>query len=211
MDEAQDVTRPMPAPSNGSDPVPTVPAPDDEAQAEAALEEYDDGLMAAEVRAALEADPDGSDAAFAPALAAETARFGEATAARPLCQWCNAPLPVADAARCPSCKAILQPIDDVDVPGLTTVSAETRAAVRREDVIQRAAEDPRLLATLDPSVLTPPADVLGGPPSPDSYQPPSPEVREMMRRIKWEAFEADPVAIIDPGPLADGRPEEETL
>jgi hypothetical protein len=192
---------------------PSLPV-DDEA-VEAALDEYQDGLLAAEVRAAIESS-DAVDATFSPNIDPSSVRFGEPTPTKPVCQWCNADLPSADVDRCPSCKVALKPVEGHrEVPGLTTASSETLAAIQRIE-IQRQTASVNLMrpdGTVDPDLITvhelPVSAELLGPETAESYQPPSAEVREMMRRIKWEAFEADPIGMIDPGPLADRRSQRE--
>jgi hypothetical protein len=39
----------------------------------------------------------------------------------PICPWCSATLPAADATACPSCEARLVDTSDVDIPGVTAV------------------------------------------------------------------------------------------
>ena len=187
-----------------------------EIDAEAELDAYHDELLAAEARAAIESDP-GADAAFAETLDPAVFRFGEAVPVRPTCMWCTAALPVADAARCPTCGALLQPIDvDPDLPGLTTVSDNARAARVRLELAGRLATGDPALAPVgsDPDLvaiqsLRSPADLFGGHEPPESYAPPSAEVRSQMRRILWEAIEADPVGFVDPGPLSERRGDDE--
>jgi hypothetical protein len=216
---AEPMTASHPGPSEAPD---AAPVADDEATAvaddeatEAALDEYEDGLLAAEVRAAVESS-DAVDATFSATLDPASVRFGEATPTKPVCQWCNADLPSADLDRCPSCKVALKPVEGHrEVPGLTTVSSEAQAAIQRIEIQRQMASVnlTRADGTLDPDLITVQklpvtADILG-PETTESYQPPSAEVREMMRRIKWEAFEADPLGMIDPGPLADRRSQRE--
>jgi hypothetical protein len=207
----------VPVTPSRSDPVEmaATSSPADDEAAEAALDEYQDGLLAAEVRAAIETS-DAGDATFAPTIDPASIHFGEPTPTKPVCQWCNAELPSTDVERCPTCKVALKPVEGHrEVPGLTTVSSETLAAIQRIEIQRQVASVNLLRAdgTHDPDLITVhelpvPADILG-PETAESYQPPSPEVREMMRRIKWEAFEADPVAMVDPGPLADRRSQRE--
>lgn len=201
------------SPAGPEGPDASLPA-DDEA-VEAALDEYEDGLLAAEVRAAVESS-DAVDATFSPNIDASSVRFGEPTPTKPVCQWCNAELPSADVERCPSCKVALKPVEGHrEVPGLTSVSSEARAAIQRIEIQRQVAtvDLTRADGTPDPDLITVhelpvSADILG-PETTESYQPPSAEVREMMRRIKWEAFEADPLGMVDPGPLADRRSQRE--
>jgi hypothetical protein len=195
--------------------MPDASLPADDEAAEAALDEYEDGLLAAEVLAAVESS-DAVDAKFAPNLDPSSVRFGEPTPTKPVCQWCNAELPSADVERCPSCKVALKPVEGHrEVPGVTSVSSETRAAMQRIEIQRQVAtvDLTRADGTTDPDLITVhelpvSADILG-PETAESYQPPSAEVREMMRRIKWEAFEADPLGMVDPGPLADRRSQRE--
>jgi hypothetical protein len=219
MPAAQSPVEPatMPVTASGTGPEgaadPDLPA-DDEA-VEAALDEYQEGLQAAEVRAAVESS-DAVDATFSPNIDPSNIRFGEPTPTKPVCQWCNAELPAPDLERCPSCKVALKPVEGHrDVPGLTTVSSETLAAIQRIEIQRQVASVNLMRAdgTPDQDLITlhelpVSADILG-PETAESYQPPSAEVREMMRRIKWEAFEADPIGMVDPGPLADRRSQRE--
>jgi hypothetical protein len=212
MDEPRDGVAP---PVEAAQVAASAPDTSDVEAAEAELDAYHDQLLAAEVRAAIETDEDG-DVRFTSTLDPASARFGETAPLRPSCQWCTAELPVADAARCPTCGALLQPIDDEpDVPGITSMSDEARASLEREarrrlsmaDTAPSAPQDdPELVAATG---LTPPADLFEGAQPRESYAPPSAEVRKMMRRILWEAIEADPVGFVDPGPLSDARKEEE--
>jgi hypothetical protein len=43
----------------------------------------------------------------------------------------------------------------------------------------------------------------------DAFQPPSRDVRQAMLQIEFEADRADPMRIVDPGPLAERRRDEE--
>ncbi len=144
-------------------------------------------------------DGDG-DLAFSPTLPPETVRFGEATPVEPCCEWCNASLPAADAARCPSCGALLQPLNgETEVPGLTTISSAARAAAERVER-QRAQTA---------SWAAPASAQLTRPPSHEAYQPPDEEVQAAMREIERQATEADALRNVDPGPLAERNQEEE--
>ncbi len=144
-------------------------------------------------------DDDGGDVAFSESLPPETARFGEPSAVEPCCEWCNARLPQPDAARCPSCGALLQPLNgDTEVPGLTTISSAARAAAERAER-QRVREDGAAGAVAAP---------LSQPPSRDVYEPPSDEVMAAMREIEREVARADALRDVEPGPLATGEQEE---
>ncbi|MFH0751298.1 MAG: hypothetical protein V2B17_05640 [Chloroflexota bacterium] len=61
----------------------------------------------------------------------------EGRALVPICPWCSATLPVADAAACPSCEARLVDTSDVDIPGLTTVDPAMLAAAAAPRKIRR--------------------------------------------------------------------------
>jgi hypothetical protein len=206
---------PVTASGAGPDEAADLDLPADDEAVEAALDEYQEGLQAAEVRAAIESS-DAVDATFSPNIDPSNIRFGEPTPTKPVCQWCNAELPAPDLERCPSCKVALKPVEGHrDVPGLTTVSSETLAAIQRIEIQRQVASVNLMRAdgTPDQDLITlhelpVSADILG-PETAESYQPPSAEVREMMRRIKWEAFEADPIGMVDPGPLADRRSQRE--
>jgi hypothetical protein len=201
---------PPPAPSRASPDGGAVDA--DVEAAEAELDAYHDELAAAEMHARVETSDPGWDASFAATLDPETAHFGEATHTQPTCQWCHAELPVADAARCPTCGAILQPLDmDADVPGVTSVSGQMRAELEMVEYRRRLAHaqgreagppDVELLARRP----TPPQELFGGKEPPESYAPPSDDVRKEMRKILLEAIEADPDSFVEPGPLSEAPP-----
>ena len=143
-------------------------------------------------------DGDG-DFAFSETLPPETARFGEPSPVEPSCEWCNARLPDPDAARCPSCGALLQPLNgETEVPGLTTISTAARAAAER-------AERHRAVAGASARGA---GRQLPRPTSPDAYEPPSEEVLAAMREIEREAAAADPQRDVEPGPLADGEEDQ---
>ena len=150
-------------------------------------------------------DDDEGDVAFSEELDPAIKSFGAPTPVPPSCQWCHAVLPVADAARCPSCGAILQPIEGIeDVPGLTTMSDAARAALERVEMRRRqAASEPLPVRPQFPSVV----DADAEPPSPGAYEPPADEVRAAMLQIELEAAAADRLRDVDPAPLRD-RTEE---
>jgi len=55
----------------------------------------------------------------------------------PICPWCSATLPAADAAVCPSCDARLVDTADVEIPGLTAVDPALLAAAAAPRKIKR--------------------------------------------------------------------------
>jgi len=56
----------------------------------------------------------------------------------PICPWCSAALPAADAAVCPSCGAHLTGVSDMDIPGVTTVDPVMLAAAAAPRKIKRS-------------------------------------------------------------------------
>ena len=159
-------------------------------------EEHEEKALA---RPELGVDYGDGDLAFSETLPPETARFGEPSPVEPSCEWCNARLPDPDAARCPSCGALLQPLNgETEVPGLTTISTAARAAAERAER-QRAAAGTSARGS---------GAQLPRPSSRDAYEPPSEEVRAAMREIEREAATADPQRDVEPGPLAEGDREE---
>jgi hypothetical protein len=66
--------------------------------------------------------------------------------------------------------------------------------------------DPDLVALQS---MRSPADLFGGREPPESYAPPSAEVRTQMRQILWEAIEADPAGFVEPGPLSDRHGDDD--
>lgn len=55
----------------------------------------------------------------------------------PMCPWCSATLPAADAAVCPSCNAHLVDASDDEIPGLTAVNPALLAAAAAPRKIKR--------------------------------------------------------------------------
>ena len=151
-------------------------------------------------------DDDEGDVAFSEELDPATKSFGAPTPVPPSCQWCHAVLPVADAARCPSCGAILQPIEGIeDVPGLTTMSDAARAALERVEMRRRqAASEAPAVRPAFPSAV---GAAAVEPPSPRAYEPPPDEVRAAMLQIELETAAADRLRDVDPAPLRE-RTEE---
>ena len=153
-----------------------------------------------EVTPVMRDDDEETASSFAADLHPETLSFGVDKPAPTVCQWCNTPLEDATVAICPHCGAALQPLDpDVEVPGLTTMSPEARAAQAR---VERKLREAMATRSLGRSLLignSPPADpspvieelvsadegVLAG-----SYQPPPQAVQDLIRRMEMEALMA---------------------
>ncbi len=99
----------------------------------------------------------------------------------PVCPWCSAELPSADAERCPSCGASLGEAAPDDVPGLTRVDHEALLKARAGAPRSRG-----LLGWLS-------GDYQGDaePGTPATVEPPSNAVRREMLRMELEALQAE--------------------
>ncbi len=133
--------------------------------------------------------------AFKPGLDPDTLNFGLDKPAPTVCQWCNTLLDDPTVSTCPHCGAALQPVEpDVEVPGLTTVTPEARAAqARAERKLVEVTQGRSLGRSLLAGGAAPPAapGLLG---SEDeaiqagSFQPPDPQVQDVIRRMEIEAL-----------------------
>jgi hypothetical protein len=99
--------------------------------------------------------------------------------AGPHCPWCSAVLPSTDLAICPSCGAQLNPADEADVPGVTTIDVKALAwkagsAPRRNKILSWISGE------------TDDAPDLSGA-SASAVEPPSLAVRREMLRLELEA------------------------
>ncbi|MGI8704091.1 MAG: hypothetical protein ACR2JZ_06230 [Candidatus Limnocylindrales bacterium] len=165
----------------------------------------------ARLRAELE-DPLAVDTRFAPTLDAETAHFGEPAPAVETCQWCNAPLPDAAEIACPNCGSLARPVtEEVEVPGLTTMSTEARAAIiraerARTETESRSAFRPLLRSETGASAPAGASATAAGV-GDEALQPPDDRVRAMMTQIELEAYQADPARDVEPSPLRDEQDE----
>ena len=123
-------------------------------------------------------------------------------AQEPRCPWCSTALP-AGSETCPNCGAAVTPAahaaDDAAIPGVTSVDPITaaRKPINRPnrivswlagDLDPLPDPDPLLALGMAPSAASTPA--LGGA-GPDSYAPPSAEVRREMARLELEAIKAE--------------------
>ena len=145
--------------------------------------------------------------------------------AGPVCPWCSAPLPAADAANCPDCGANLAGDTEVELPGVTTFDQETRMRLalstrpapppppRRGLPGWMGSDDAAVgtVAGLDPETTA----ILQA----ASAEPPSADVRREMARLEMEAlllelaasqnapadYESTVAGSVEPGP--DGAPE----
>ena len=108
------------------------------------------------------------------------------------CPWCSAALASPDLAICPSCGASLNPADEADVPGVTTIDVKALA--------WKAGAAPRrnkILSWISGESDDPP-DLSGA--SASAVEPPSLAVRREMLRLELEAegislpAELEPVA-----------------
>lgn len=145
-----------------------------------------------------ETEPDGVDTAFAADLDPETAHYGELAPLAPHCPWCDAPLPAPEPERCPACQVAVRASDaHGELPGLTVLSQGAQAALHKFErrhpgfaVPPAATLVPRDPGPLD---LSPEVDEVVDPAAPavpavdGAYEPPSDDVRSMMRRIEQEA------------------------
>ncbi len=112
----------------------------------------------------------------------------------PVCPWCSAALPAADAANCPACGANLAGDTEVELPGVTTFDQETRMRLaltarpapppppRRGFLGWMSGDDAATgtVAGLDPET----AAILQA----ASAEPPSADVRREMARLEMEAL-----------------------
>jgi hypothetical protein len=180
----------------------------------------------------------GFDTAFSPSASAELESYRISSPPPPICMWCNTALPSRDATKCPTCGALLEPPEgSADVPGLTSMpgrpaSFQSAPAApsggpgeglagrllprsQAPAVPGRPSADPSAYEGLTPEEIALLADSsvalreeiskLG---SHDAFLPPSRDVRQAMLEIEFEADRADPMRIVDPGPLAERRREE---
>ena len=175
--------------------------------------------------------PDEVDMSFSASIPPDVARFGESTPPAPICQWCNAALPTGDPPRCPGCGALLHPADGAaEVPGLTEIPRTAPASLPAArsagvggwptppTVTPRTTPDLSAYEGLTPeeiqllanssAALRQEITQLG---SQEAFQPPNRDVRRAMLEIEFEADRADPMRIVDPGPLAEHRSEEPTV
>jgi hypothetical protein len=135
--------------------------------------------------------------AFKPGLDPDTLNFGLDKPASTVCQWCNALLDDPTVSTCPHCGAALQPVEpDVEVPGLTTMTPEARAAQAR---VERRLLEASQTRSLGKALLGGGAVDAGSPladlvPSDEeamqagSFQPPDPTVQDVIRRMEIEAL-----------------------
>ncbi len=149
---------------------------------------------------ALLAPDAGGDRAFVANLDPSVLEFGTARASTSACQWCNAPLPDATAATCPSCGASLRPAQaDLEVPGLTTSTA-ARQVPRGGEVLPPGTEPP-VAPPPSPSPTgqgallegaLPPVDLqLDEATVQEAVKPPDLEVRRLMLEMELEQLRAE--------------------
>jgi hypothetical protein len=184
----------------------------------------------------------GFDTSFSPSASAELESYRTSSPPPPICMWCNSALPSRDATRCPTCGAALVPPEGTaDVPGLTSIPGRPasfqpsalpspakpadgvvgrllpRSQVpvvpdrRQSDLSAYEGLTPEEIALLADSSVALREEIAKLDPR-DAFQPPSRDVRQAMLQIEFEADRADPMRIVDPGPLAGrGRDEEPTV
>lgn len=141
----------------------------------------------------------GGDRAFVGGLEASVLEFGAARPSARVCQWCNAELPDAGAATCPSCGASLRSTQpDVEIPGLTTSAAATAGGPRLQipstgptaPAVRGAgplpAEQPLPEGTLPPVDLELDEETVHA-----AVQPPDSEVRRLMLEMELEQLRAE--------------------
>jgi hypothetical protein len=181
----------------------------------------------------------GFDTSFSATASAELESYRSSSPPPPICMWCNSALPSRDATRCPTCGAALVPPEGTpDVPGLTSIpgrpasfqpSAPPSPAKPADNLVGRllprsqvpAVPDrrqpdlspyegltPEEIALLADSSVALREEIAKLDPR-DAFQPPSRDVRQAMLQIEFEADRADPMRIVDPGPLAERRRDEE--
>ena len=107
-----------------------------------------------------------------------TTRKKQPDGATATCSWCSATIP-SEAARCPSCGAVLRDTVDGEVLGVTQVdhAATTRLA--------RLAKPGRLAVWLGAERTTENPELSG------RIEPPSDEVRKEMLRLELAAIDAE--------------------
>jgi hypothetical protein len=103
----------------------------------------------------------------------------EATGTATTCPWCSTALPAADTPVCPSCGAHLVEEEEVEIPGVTSVSPDLRAS----------AATPRRVRRTFGSLLVGDDDEIPLPSEAEmpALAPPDPDVRREMLRLEMEA------------------------
>ena len=160
-------------------------------------------------------DDGGVDTAFSVNLAPEVQAFGAPKPLASVCQWCNAGLPDPDVAICPHCGGRLKPIDEaLEVPGLTTITPEARAALERA-AVQRLRDAARRGRTNEPPFQVGGSSPAEPPPAPvpelddaevqAAIAPPEDAVRRLMLEMELEALRS--ARARDQLPLEIGEPE----
>ncbi|HTS14205.1 MAG TPA: zinc ribbon domain-containing protein [Candidatus Sulfotelmatobacter sp.] len=166
--------------------------------------------------------PDGGgDRAFAADLDPTVRDFGSTRSIARVCEWCNTPLPDADAATCPHCGANLKPMEpDAEIPGLTTMTLEAELARRRAEAQQQATSNAgggilrsagSILgggrpAAPAPAVVTPQSLQLDDQAVEEAIRPPDDAVRRAMLQLEIEALQAQAPGVaaggLDPAAVA---------
>jgi hypothetical protein len=214
-----------PRPPAAEQPAPSISAAGDRGAAEAERQAAADsaampsGEPAPAPATAQTAQDDGDlDTAFSPTLPQEAARFGEPAPVAPICQWCNARLPSADVPKCPTCGVRLQPVEATpEVPGQVPMTASpvpaqpvptarppvpAGAMPRDPAAYEGLTADEIQLLSNSSAALRQEITQLN---SREALEPPTRDVRQAMLEIEFEADRADPMRIVDPGPLSDRR------
>lgn len=98
----------------------------------------------------------------------------------PLCPWCSATRPAADAASCPSCQARLLEETALEIPGVTAVDPALLAAGAAPRKVKRTLAS--LLVGSDDDEIPPPSEA-----EMPALARPAADVRREMLRIELEA------------------------
>jgi len=124
----------------------------------------------------------------------------------PICPWCSADLPAADATDCPSCQArLIEPLD-VMIPGVTAVDPALLAAAAAPRKVKRSFGS---LLVGDDNEIPPPSEA-----EMPALARPDADVRREILRLEMEAkliaLRAEVASRNADGAVAGGRPVEPT-
>jgi hypothetical protein len=122
----------------------------------------------------------------------------------PICPWCSAALPAADATDCPSCQArLIEPLDVV-IPGVTAVDPALLAAAAAPRKVKRSFGS---LLVGDDNEIPPPSEA-----EMPALARPDADVRREILRLEMDAkliaLRAEAASRNADGAVAGGRPVE---
>lgn len=162
-------------------------------------------------------DDGGVDRAFSTELGPEVRDFGQTRPLEVVCQWCGSTLPDPEADACPVCGGRLKPLGDlVDVPGLTQIGPEARAAQARVEIarLRDAARRGQIVPTesavalpSDPEVPPAPPPVLAESEIEAAIRPPDAAVRRLMLELEQDARRAALERDLAPLEIGDDEPD----